>query len=129
MEAKSLFGCCINLYNDSESVSNYYQSSYPNALSYDLWISCGVESPGICQNTLNLNLSRSTRGENYYDVTTESGGYSSSESIITDNVPTPEPMESIDSYSSSKNITDVTTESRYSLVAVKPLSTTVSQQQ
>ena len=39
-----------------------YQSYYSQ--SYDLWISCGVELPGVCQNTLNMKVSRSTVGTN-----------------------------------------------------------------
>ena len=105
MEAKSSLGCCINILNSSTS----YTESDP--FSYDLWISCGVELPGVCQNTLSLNVSRSTAG-NYYTTTTESG-YSSSESNINDSVPMSGLMETTDSYNSSKSIVDVTTESGY----------------
>ena len=76
-EAKRLVGCCLTVYNTSAST---YYSSFPDAFSYDLWTSCGVELPGVCQNTLNLNLSRSTV-EDHYNVTTESNN-SGSNSIM-----------------------------------------------
>ena len=52
IEAKNSIGCCINLYNYSDP-SSYYATSYRHALSYDRWNSCGVESPGVCESTLN----------------------------------------------------------------------------
>ena len=45
--AKTLRGCCINWVNFSTS-------STPQALSYGVWNSCGVESPGFCDSPLNL---------------------------------------------------------------------------
>ena len=40
-------GCCVNYFNTT--------SARPLSLSYDVWRSCGVESPGFCESTLSLN--------------------------------------------------------------------------
>ena len=50
--AKHSIGCCVNLYNRSDT-------GFRHALSYYLWNSCGVESPGVCESTLSLNGSKS----------------------------------------------------------------------
>jgi hypothetical protein len=44
--AKTLRGCCINWVN--------FSISTPQALSYGVWKSCGVESPGFCESPLSL---------------------------------------------------------------------------
>ena len=44
--AKTLRGCCINWVNLSTDT--------PQALSYGVWNSCGVESPGFCESPLSL---------------------------------------------------------------------------
>ena len=44
--AKTLRGCCINWVNSSTYT--------PQALSYGVWNSCGVESPGFCDSPLSL---------------------------------------------------------------------------
>ncbi len=44
--AKTLRGCCINVINSSTYT--------PHALSYGVWKSCGVESPGFCESPLSL---------------------------------------------------------------------------
>ena len=43
------YGCCVNIFNDSDSVIFNYQLLQ---LSYAVWNSCGVESPGFCTSTL-----------------------------------------------------------------------------
>ena len=45
-------GCCVNFFNTT--------SARPLSLSYDVWRSCGVESPGFCESTLSLNGAMST---------------------------------------------------------------------
>ena len=45
--ATALRGCCINWVNFSTS-------STPQALSYGVWNTCGVESPGFCESPLSL---------------------------------------------------------------------------
>ena len=44
--AKTLRGCCINWVNSSTYT--------PQSLSYGVWNSCGVESPGFCESPLSL---------------------------------------------------------------------------
>ena len=56
MEAKNSVGCCVNLYNNSDA-NSYYGTRYRDALSYDLWNSCGVQVPGVCESTLSLSSS------------------------------------------------------------------------
>jgi hypothetical protein len=50
--AKTLRGCCINAVNSSTTM--------PQALSYGVWKSCGVESPGFCDSSLSLRGSATT---------------------------------------------------------------------
>ena len=52
METKATLDCCINVFNQSNLTSP--------ALSYGLWDSCGVQTPGICESTLRLNGAIST---------------------------------------------------------------------
>ena len=40
------YGCCVNFFNRSD-----VGIQYPS-LSYSVWSSCGVESPGFCTSTL-----------------------------------------------------------------------------
>ena len=42
-------GCCVNFFNTTAF------GPRPLSLSYDVWRSCGVESPGFCESTLSLN--------------------------------------------------------------------------
>ena len=44
--AKTLKGCCINWVN--------FSTETPQALSYGVWNTCGVESPGFCESPLSL---------------------------------------------------------------------------
>ena len=55
-QAKDSIGCCIN-----DSALYYDHDDYRAILSYDLWNSCGVEPPGVCERTLSLSVSKSTR--------------------------------------------------------------------
>ena len=43
---KTLRGCCINWVN--------FSTDTPQALSYGVWNSCGIESPGFCESPLSL---------------------------------------------------------------------------
>ena len=42
-------GCCVNFFNTTAF------GPRPLSLSYDVWRSCGVESPGFCESTLSPN--------------------------------------------------------------------------
>ena len=44
--AKELSGCCVNWVNASTDI--------PVALSYSVWKSCGIETPGFCESPLSL---------------------------------------------------------------------------
>ena len=44
--ASDVFGCCVNVYNNSD-----IGFEFPS-LSYSYWDSCGVETPGFCTSTL-----------------------------------------------------------------------------
>ena len=63
VETKATLDCCINLLNQSNSeisdMPEYIPITSP-ALSYRLWNSCGVETPGICESSLSLNGAIST---------------------------------------------------------------------
>ena len=65
VETKATLDCCINLFNQSNS-GIYDMSDHEDVpttslvLSYRLWDSCGVETPGICESTLSLNGAIST---------------------------------------------------------------------
>ena len=48
------YGCCVNFYNTTAF------GPRPLSLSYDVWRSCGLESPGFCESTLSLNGALST---------------------------------------------------------------------
>ena len=48
-DAKNTYGCCLN----SIWFGNTSTSS-PQALSYGIWKSCGIETPGFCKNSLSL---------------------------------------------------------------------------
>ena len=54
IQAKNSIGCCID-----DSALFYDYDDYRAILSYDLWNSCGVEPPGVCESTLSLNGMRS----------------------------------------------------------------------
>ena len=41
-------GCCVNYFNRTDF-------GQPLSLSYDVWKSCGVETPGFCESTLSLS--------------------------------------------------------------------------
>ena len=56
--AKSLRGCCINWVN--------FSTETPQALSYSIWNSCGVESPGFCESPLSLTGSAASIVETNY---------------------------------------------------------------
>ena len=57
-EAKKLGGCCINQFNTSTYT--------PPALSYSVWKSCEVETPGFCDSPLSLRgTAVSIMKENY----------------------------------------------------------------
>ena len=47
-ELSNSLGCCVNHYNTSDSP--------PLGLSYSLWVSCEVESPGFCESSLKLSV-------------------------------------------------------------------------
>lgn len=47
------YGCCVNIYNNSD-----IGLQFPS-LSYSVWNSCGVNSPGFCKSTLKSTLSGS----------------------------------------------------------------------
>ena len=47
-ELSNSLGCCVNHYNTSDSP--------PLGLSYSLWASCEVESPGFCESSLKLSV-------------------------------------------------------------------------
>ena len=49
-EAKEAVGCCVNRYNTSLGERHL-------SLSYSVWKSCGVESPGFCVDPLSLSTS------------------------------------------------------------------------
>ena len=49
VELNNSLGCCVNYYNRTVDSS-------PLGLSYSLWKSCGVESPGFCNSTLKLSV-------------------------------------------------------------------------
>ena len=53
VEVKNAQGCCVNYYN--RSISNP-----PPSLAYEIWETCGVETPGFCESKLSLNGSAST---------------------------------------------------------------------
>ena len=53
-EVKKAVGCCINIYNISSS------GDQDPSLSYSVWKSCGVESPGFCKSPLSLMSSGAT---------------------------------------------------------------------
>jgi hypothetical protein len=55
-EVKSAEGCCINVFNQSDST----EIETSPALDYRLWESCGVETPGFCESKLTLNVTIST---------------------------------------------------------------------
>ena len=44
------YGCCVNVYNTSDV------GIQDPSLSYSVWSSCGVESPGFCTSTLNSSV-------------------------------------------------------------------------
>ena len=50
VDAKSDRGCCLNtlFYNSLDS------ASLPPGLSYSIWKSCGIETPGVCDSLLNI---------------------------------------------------------------------------
>ena len=50
---KNAYGCCVNIYNDS--VPNTGDQSLFSSLSYSVWNSCGVETPGFCNATLSAS--------------------------------------------------------------------------
>ena len=50
---KNAYGCCVNIYNDS--VPNAGDQSLFPSLSYSVWNSCGVETPGFCTATLSAS--------------------------------------------------------------------------
>ena len=52
--ATIIYGCCINTINIT------IFDPRPLSLSYDVWRSCGLESPGFCESTLSLNSAVST---------------------------------------------------------------------
>ena len=56
--AKALRGCCINWVN--------FSTETPQALSYGVWNSCGVESPGFCESPLSLMGSAASIVETNY---------------------------------------------------------------
>ena len=70
------YGCCINVFN---------RTSFgpPPSLSYDVWRSCGVETPGVCESTLSLNNAtpNDTSSRNGA-VSTVKGGFSVSWMIV-----------------------------------------------
>ena len=45
------YGCCVNVYNNSET------GVVLPSLSYSIWNSCGVESPGFCNSSLTTSPS------------------------------------------------------------------------
>ena len=47
-ELSNSLGCCVNHYNTTDSS--------PLGLSYNLWTSCGVESPRFCESSLKLTI-------------------------------------------------------------------------
>ena len=49
-------GCCINIFNQSDSA----ETETRPALDYRLWKSCGVETPGFCESKLTLDVTIST---------------------------------------------------------------------
>ena len=49
--AKNAAGCCVNYFNISGIA--FPEEQYPS-LSYSVWKSCGVETPGFCSSTLSL---------------------------------------------------------------------------
>ena len=53
-EARTAVGCCVNVHNTSISGTDN------PSLSYSVWRSCGVESPGFCESPLSLNGDIST---------------------------------------------------------------------
>ena len=62
-------GCCVNFFNTTAF------GPRPLSLSYDVWRSCGVESPGFCESTLSLNgaMPNDTSSQNYA-MSTVTGG-------------------------------------------------------
>jgi hypothetical protein len=55
-EVRSTEGCCINIFNHSDSA----ETETPPALDYRLWESCRVETPGFCESKLTLDVTIST---------------------------------------------------------------------
>ena len=51
------YGCCVNFHNTTVF------GPRPLSLSYDVWRSCGLESPGFCESTLSLNGALSSAKE------------------------------------------------------------------
>ena len=47
---KNAYGCCVNIYNDSDSFWQF------QSLSYGVWNACGVDSPGFCSSTLSGSI-------------------------------------------------------------------------
>ena len=58
--AKNFTGCCLNSFNSSR-----YNIPGPPSLSYGVWKSCGVGSPGFCASTLSLSAAMSIMEENH----------------------------------------------------------------
>ena len=50
MNAKNNRGCCVNFHNTTAS------GTVPLSLSYNVWQSCGVETPGFCESPLSLQV-------------------------------------------------------------------------
>ena len=48
------YGCCVNIYNSTEPGQQI------PSLSYSLWNSCGVESPGVCNSSLTTSPTLTT---------------------------------------------------------------------
>ena len=70
------YGCCINVYNNTELGQRV------PSLSYSLWNSCGVETPGVCNSSLTTSPTLTTDPQTTFNnpTTTSAGDDSSSDS-------------------------------------------------
>ena len=52
-DARDMYGCCLNSIWFNISTA-YYNTASPPGLSYSVWKSCGIETPGVCESSLSL---------------------------------------------------------------------------
>ena len=50
---RDMYGCCLNSIWFNISTA-YYNTASPPGLSYSVWKSCGIETPGVCESSLSL---------------------------------------------------------------------------